>query len=346
MKAITRNSSFELLRLILMLMIIIHHSIVFGMGLSGLGLQFDGQFPMHFNHAEQPVATILNCLCICAVNCFILISGYFGIKPSLKKFLTLVVCIILYTLFFNTIFLAAEGNYRRAVSSLMIFSHTYYWFVTYYLYLMIFAPALNHIFERFNRNYLYIIMGTMLFISCYLGFIWGESTNTSGYTFFQFILMYCIGRYIKKYGISFSRNKAIALYAIPAILTGLTMYLLWMSGKNELAWRMTYYNNPLIIISSIGLFTFFSTIKLNNNLINRLASSTFAIYLVQSSLLCSDVYYPFINNLQTTSGYWIWAIIIISSLVIIAFSILIDQIQKPINNLIVTYALKHLNKWK
>ena len=33
----TRNSNIELLRLILMFMIIIHHSIVHGLGFSGLG---------------------------------------------------------------------------------------------------------------------------------------------------------------------------------------------------------------------------------------------------------------------------------------------------------------------
>lgn len=78
-----RDSSIELLRLFLMLMIIIHHSIVHGMGLRGLVLE--NALPMHFTASEKPVATIINCFCICAVNCFVLISGYFSIKTTIKK---------------------------------------------------------------------------------------------------------------------------------------------------------------------------------------------------------------------------------------------------------------------
>lgn len=183
----TRNSNIELLRLILMFMIIIHHSIVHGLGFSGLG----SVEPMYklLNNTELLITTIINCLCICAVNCFILISGYFGIRTNLRKFLTLTFTIIFYTLIFDSCFLMTEGKYRSALASLLIFSHSNYWFVKCYLYLMAFAPVLNMMFEKLSKQYIYFIITVMLFISCYLGFFWNNELNKTGYSFFQFIMI-------------------------------------------------------------------------------------------------------------------------------------------------------------
>lgn len=63
------NSSFELLRLVLMTIIVVHHSILHGLGFSGYGLDKSVILNSHL----IPIAVIIDSLCICAVNCFILI---------------------------------------------------------------------------------------------------------------------------------------------------------------------------------------------------------------------------------------------------------------------------------
>ena len=348
-----RNSSFELLRLILMFMIIVHHSIVHGLGFSGLGsVQMS-----NITGIELLMATVINCVCICAVNCFVLISGYFGIQTNLKKFLTLFFAIVFYTLIFDTFFLITERMYKSALASLFIFSHSNYWFVKCYLYLMAFAPVLNMMFERLSRQYIYFIITIMLFISCYLGFFWGDKLNNTGYSLFQFIMIYCIGRILKLWDLHINRFKAILIYILPGILTGLTMYYFWSIGNKELALKMTYYNNPLIILSAIGLFLFFTSITINNKLINRLASSAFAIYLIQSSLWCWSFFYKYINALHSQFSFsnsflgcvgWggIYLIIIVLSILTIVFSIIIDQVQKPLNNYLVNISIKYFEKFE
>ena len=349
----TRNSNIELLRLILMFMIIIHHSIVHGLGFSGLG----SVEPMYklLNNTELLITTIINCLCICAVNCFILISGYFGIRTNLRKFLTLTFTIIFYTLIFDSCFLMTEGKYRSALASLLIFSHSNYWFVKCYLYLMAFAPVLNMMFEKLSKQYIYFIITVMLFISCYLGFFWNNELNKTGYSFFQFIMIYCIGRSLKFYNLRITRFKTILLYTLPGILTGFAMYYFWSVGNKEAAIKMTYYNNPLIIISAIGLFLLFSTIRINSKLINRMALSTFAIYLVQSSLWCWSFFYKEINigysrSVTEATGIYTMGggglIICALSIAVIMFSIIIDQIQKPLNNYFINICIRHFEKLK
>ena len=122
-----RNSSFELLRLVLMTLIVIHHSIIHGLGFSGMGLNESASVILD-SHLI-PAALVIDCLCICSVNCFILISGYFSINLRLKKFLLLSVTLFIYTLIFNTGFLISERKWLTALASMFGFSHCKYWFV-------------------------------------------------------------------------------------------------------------------------------------------------------------------------------------------------------------------------
>lgn len=333
-----RDSAIELLRLFLMFMIIIHHSIVHGMGLRGLVL--DSALPMHFSTYEKPVATIVNCLCICAVNCFVLISGYFSIKTTLKKSFRFLGYVLFYTFFFNSLYYLLCGDVKHSVRCLFFLSHPSYWFVNSYLYLMIFTPVLNVAFDRVSKKHLNLFLSGLLLISCYLGFIWQNPLNPDGYNLFQLILMYCIGRYIYSNNISLSRIKSIAIYFSCSLMVGIAMYVLWKAGHNTLSWRMTYYNNPLIILASIGIFFFFKSFSFNSSFINKAASSAFAIYLIQSSESCEILYYKWINSYHYIIGGGIWPLIIISALVIIIASLLVDQIQKTVTNNIVSFISK------
>ena len=73
-----RSSNIELMRIFLMFMIIFHHLIVHSLGLKELkSAAYENEFP-----ATQ--AILLNSFIVIAVNAFIFISGYFGIKLENK----------------------------------------------------------------------------------------------------------------------------------------------------------------------------------------------------------------------------------------------------------------------
>lgn len=343
-KELKRESSIEFLRLFLMFLIIIHHSIVHGMGLIGLG--HEDTLPMHFASWERPIATIVNCMCICAVNCFVLISGYFSIKLNLTKFLNILLTVLFYTFFLCSGYYLIEGNIKSAIGSMLIFSHPSYWFVNAYIYIMFFAPALNMIFDKMDCHYRHFFLVILIFISCYLGFIWHNPINPDGYNLFQFILMYSIGRFIHIQKFELKRFQALTVYLLSSILAGGLMFLLWDAGLPKWSWQMICYNNPLIIIAAIGLFLFFSSFKFKNKLINNWASSAFAVYLVQSSELCENYYYKFINLLHIEAGGGIWFIITILAIGIIMLSITIDQIQKHINKILTSKFCTLLHKYQ
>ncbi len=207
-----RNSSFELLRLILMAMIIVHHIIVHGFGIINLYSQKEPQFTI--DNAQIPIALFVNAFCICAVNCFVLISGYYGIRPYKRKVILLLSIVLLYTILLSTIPYIVEKNYKEALKSLLFLSHSEYWFVIDYMFLIAFAPILNIWFETGDRKSINYCIIAIIIMNCYFGFLWNHTVNSSGYNLMQFIMMYCIGRWIFLNEFSMSKFYSLSIYIV------------------------------------------------------------------------------------------------------------------------------------
>ena len=144
MSTTARNSSFELLRLILMFLIIVHHVIVNGLSMVHMS---QPAFEPIIRNDDLMLLCIVNCFCIPAVNVFVLVSGFFEIRPTATKVISLLFSMIFYTLVFTFPYLLYVGDYIHALSSLSILSHSPYWFLIDYLFLMLFAPMLNMMFK-------------------------------------------------------------------------------------------------------------------------------------------------------------------------------------------------------
>ena len=282
-------------------MIVVGHCIIFGLGLYGI-CPYSKDVINLVPTDEMPVVMIIYSFCTCAVNCFILISGFFGIQLTKKKFVNLIFALLLYSVLFNTIPQLFNGNIRGAILSILLLSHSPYWFIIDYLFLMAFAPLLNDLFKRMTARYCNLLLSVMVIASCYFGFLWSHPVNTDGYTLFQFIMIYCIGRLIRERGYNIHRNKAIALFIMGCLVTGGLMYVVYLSPLTDYTWRICYYNNPLVIFNAIMLFYIFLNTNVHSKCINYLASSSLAIYLVQSSQWVSGKMYEKISFEYTQIG--------------------------------------------
>lgn len=299
-----RNSSIELLRLIMMALIIVHHCIVFGLGLIDLA-DGNGNVMVIDNHTTM-IAMLVNGLCICSVNCFVLISGYFGINVTRKKILYLIFAIGFYTLIFNVVPYILQGNIRAAIGAALFLSHSKYWFVIDYLFLMAFAPMINYAFTNMPKRYVYSFVGVLLIISVYFGFVWGHNSNFNGYTLMQFILMYCIGRIIRARATNLSVTLSAGGYFLFAGVCGALMYFLWRMGHPEMSWKVTYYNNPLIIAAAVFLFLAFKQLYFQNSMINNLSRSAIGIYLFQSSAVIGSANYALVESIRSNCENCVW----------------------------------------
>lgn len=345
----TRNSSFELLRLILMAMVVLHHSILFGVGLTGI-MSLPPDLEAAPPRAWWPMAIGMEYICICAVDCFILISGYFGIRTSLSKIATLLFALLFYAFTLNAVPYAMEGDFHSALRSMLFLSHSSYWFVIDYLFLMAFTPLINEAFETKPAAFVYTFTGALAIISIYFGFLWEHQVNSDGYTLMQFIFMYCIGRIIRHNDIRIGKVKALAAYIGIAVLAAAIMYILAYSGDYLKAGKVLRYNDPLVITSAILLMLIFKDLRFESRIINRIARSAFGIYLFHSSIFVSERLYPFIRYQKTIcenipyGGLRMTAIVTATVITVVLFSLLYDRIRLFLSDRLLPPLLTYIHR--
>jgi len=323
-----RDSNMELLRLVLMYLIVVQHGIVYGLDL--IGLQ---SFRVILQERDLIPACLLNSLFLISVNTFILISGFFSIKVSKSKFIRLISQLFVCTLLFTSAFFLIKGENKSSLISLLLISHSRYWFVVCYLLLMVIAPAINLFFNSFPPDKQRLFVLALLFISCYLGFLWHFEANVNGFTVFQFITLYSVGMYIRKNDIRLKTPLAIAIYLLCSIALTAIMFEFHKNGRDSWAWIMTYYNNPILVVSATAFFFIFKNLKIQNKKINRFASSSLIIYLFSCSALIEYYYYPLIQSIYESHGRIAFVLIPAIALIITSLAIILDKliISKIIN---------------
>lgn len=339
-----RDSNIELMRLVLMLFIVVHHGITHGLGLDGFSEW--GGVNLINNQQDMLLVSIINSCLIFSVNAFVLISGYFTINLRLEKIFRFLLPLFVYSLFLTTIPAVVNNEYRVALKSLFFLSHSPYWFILDYLFLMVIAPFLNQGYTTLNKEKSIVTIILLLIVNCYFGFTWGDKVNNNGYSLMQFVLMYIIGRHIRLFQFQIAKSKAFLGYLCSSIFNGLLFYVCVNIGSESVAWKLTYYNNPFVIASSVFFFFYFINVQISSKFVNYLSSSALAIYLIQNTNLISRIYYESVanchllyDNILISLG-WIFVL----SLLICLTSIGVDKVLSPILNFFTQILVDNVHK--
>lgn len=275
-----RQSSIELMRIILMIMIITHHIIAYNFEL------YDKALVM-----KKSLCTILFCIdsmCIMAVNCFFLISGYFMVKFNSLKMIRLIVDAYFYYLLITLIGLKLNKLTMNKQTMINIIDPVdNYWFISVYLMLIILSSILNKYIERMEKKeFLKFLASAFLLLGGY-GFILNKPQLglNSGYSIIAACVLYLIGAGIKKWGKSIEWEKAFIFWlGITAINFGLIMLSVFFFQNFKITMRLLDYSNPLIVIQAVLFLKIFINLKMEtNNYINKLSKHSLASYYVNSS---------------------------------------------------------------
>lgn len=332
-----RESNFELLRLVCMFYIVLHHFIVHGLKSSG-----------YFGEDTDIVSVFFNSFTIIAVNCFILISGYFGIKISWRAFFHLYILCVFYKLGF-TVFSFLNKDYfsiKDTIYSFLPFSNSdYYWFIKNYFYLFILSPILNKVINNSTIKEFISVLVILGLFTFYFGFFWKDKIFYHGYGLLNFIFLYFIGRFISLHTPNITtrkRKKSYLFYYIlnSLIVAGIVLAINYSPLSNTWIARFGYpYNSPFIIASSICFFLLFRSFKIKSSLINKLAKSALAIYLIHESSHIKEDLYNFISEIgeHITNQLFLFPILILLAVVIMIVCIFIDNIRVYITNPIENY---------
>ncbi|MBE6317643.1 MAG: hypothetical protein E7081_01555 [Bacteroidales bacterium] len=319
-----RQSNIELLRIVSMLLILVVH--IDG---ASLGL------PQPMGDIASMMARdwwrlVVESISIIGVNCFVLISGYFGIRSSWKGFLRFTTYCLFYSVAICAlagVFVALTGKFAdkwsidMMIESVMIYTHNDLWFVPAYLGLYLLAPFLNKSIESMTFKQYSISLGAFMLFNLYAGWFWGGNFNPTGYTILQLVMMYLIGRYIYRF---IPQIKNLGLYATIAwvVFTGVIL-LNSLYNKSIVAFA---YNSPFVVLASISFFMMFKSVVFTNKVINYCAASAFAVYLVHKNPLVWGQFKAVVESLWSQLSLPMFTIVAITIvLVVFVACVIIDQ---------------------
>ena len=125
---VTRNSNFELLRILSMLFIVIYHMIIHGRVFEDIS-----------SNSVKEILTIIEFLIIIHVNLFVLITGYFQSESNFKqsKFWSIINSSLFYKLIIIivlSLFGIISLNKLTILKELFIINLSQYWFIKVYLF--------------------------------------------------------------------------------------------------------------------------------------------------------------------------------------------------------------------
>lgn len=212
------------------------------------------------------------------------------------------------------------------------------WFVKAYLGLYILVIPLNYFIKKSSRHEFAALLIAFYIFQTLYGLSGGAEFIQHGYSTFSFIGLYLLARFCRLH-LSKYYSKLAVLGGIMLVANFIIIVLL--QSNRMTTYPFLTYINPANIIIAMSMVIGFSLIKIKpNRLINYIASSAFAVYLIhQSPQIAIPYFKPFFLSLyKQFSGIECLLLFALSLTAIYLISILLDQPRKWSWN----FCLKHI----
>lgn len=299
-----RNSSIELLRIVAMIIIIMHHFGIHGvfhiLGKSQNILIVDNlSWQIIFTQIVSWGGNVGNAI-------FLLITGYFVINKNIdiKKIIILLFSMFLYSWIIEIVYFGILGipySIRMIIRESIPIYFGNNWFVSCYIIFSFFIPFINKFLNNINKKE-YIIFILLIFI--FYIFLPSFKVNTfMNSKFIFFGLVYSIGGYLKLYFIKYLKNtynkKYINLFFmqifIVIIMIIFSDIMAIIFSKDILIKLYNPFVNILSIPIAVTLFLYFLTIKpIYNKNINIISGTILGIYLIHDNNLMRKIIWEYI----------------------------------------------------
>lgn len=287
-----RQSNFELLRIVSMLMIIAHHFSYHG------GFSFAPQ-ELSVNavwiNSLLPIGKI-------GVDIFVLISGYFLSKSSkltVKKIAKFWGQLLFYSAFIYIIFVLIQKEEWSVKALLSSFIPR--WFASTYFYMFLLSPLLNKIIDSITqRQHIIVLLGGFV-LWCVIPTLLAQVCGSN--KLLWFIYLYFVSAYIRKYADNINLSSLKCLIA--AVFFWLVSFLLELVFPQIFIVFPKYFshdmNTVFVFLSSVFLFLAFKNFKTGCiKAVNVIASATFGVYLIHDNDLVRNVLW---NDIFRNTAY-------------------------------------------
>lgn len=314
-----RALNMELLRIIAMGMVLVVHTI----GALGQPTLIDFQ-----TFSLEPLGKLCILVpCIICVNVFILLSGWFEIQFSVKKLLGIWFQAIFWSSISAIIDLAISNRFTIKQVIGIFGMDGRLWFLISYTFLFIISPILNTFAKTARRKEFLSVIIFFYIYQTILG--WGFKIGGFGLglSSLPFIGLYLLAQYVKKHPnkvFTLTPKYDLLIYIISSLIIVST--IIFFTTKGEYIERMYAYICPLVIISSLYFFLFFTKLKIIKfrKPILYLSSSAFAVYLFHDNEFIVDYFQQTVRSIYNNWGLFALSISLVALFLIITT---IDKIR-------------------
>lgn len=330
-----RDSSIELLRIISMFMIVMHHFAIHG------GFSFAAQ--------TLTVPRFWYSFIIMGgktgVNIFVLISGYFLINdrykfPKLKNVLKLLGQVLFYSVIFTAIFgfLGLKKITRTLlIETFLPVTYGSYWFASAYVVLYLLHPFINVLLLKLKKAEYQKLLALLLVIWCVIPTF--LNSNYQSNNLLWFITVYVIAGYIRLHGLNerFEAKHYLLLWVIFTALQYLcSVGMMLLGAKSKFIYKNVQHFNSMqsiiVLLCAISAFMVFAKHKIRvNKFINIIASAAFGVYLIHDNRLVRQfLWKTFFNNAQFQDSLFIIPYSIIAAAAVYIVCTVIDLLRQKL----------------
>lgn len=296
-----RDSNIELLRILLILGVIVLHY-------NGWRGGFAAVAPRSINEA---VLHLLENCSICAVNVFLIISGYYLCRKetvSYGKASSLIIQVIFWNeaiTIINILLGAVRGSSPdpgAIMKSIMVSLIPANYYAILYVVVYLLAPYINSLIRSLDKPTLQRLIVTLLLIFSLWSVIAdqitivssggiqgfspiGNSGGAEGYTIVNFMMMYFIGAYFRISEISPKRSQLLLL-AVCTIAVLMVFDYIEILFNIRTAFLSRDYNSPFVIALACEVFLLFRELRIGyRKTINTLAKCCYTTFLIHTFFL-------------------------------------------------------------
>lgn len=283
-----RSSNIELMRIVMILLIIMHHYVV-------------NSTVMDAVHMD---AITLNVIFLqlwgmwgkTGINAFVLVSGFFLCTGSLtwQKYLKLLLEIMFYNIVIYVVLLLLGYEVLSLKAIFRVFFEVFYEagnsFSASFMLFYLFVPFLNMFIKNLNKKEWYHLLSLLVFVQVVtVTFFFSHAFNEISW----YMTLYLLGAYLRLHASDWSRKFSLSWKYLIALVI-----LAWISvlGIDYLcyqlhrgSWYSAFYfvsdsSKLLAFLIGIAIFQTFRNLPLGYNcLINELSKTTFGVLLIHAN---------------------------------------------------------------
>lgn len=268
----SRNYGIDLLRIVLIFMVCVLHTLGHG---GVLSTSVEGTL-------KYNVYWLIEIFSYCAVDGFAIISGYTANNKPKKyekivdKWFQILFYSFVVTLIFTVIGINDNFGIKEIIQCLLPITFNKFWYMTAYFALFFSMPILNKFVFETNENTLKKELIITFILFSIMGVLGDPFKSSAGYSTIWLMVLYYIGAISKRIHL-FESKKSVTL-----TLMWLTcIFVTWITYIFLGTSRLINYISPTILLSGLIMVILFSRMKLKGNIISKVSSLTLGVYLFQ-----------------------------------------------------------------